>query len=98
MTDSSSIEKHSMAVKNHIDVTMAHLRAGGVASALEELEHAVTACEEHPAFARLAESPCNSVPLILDACRTLAEQSGRGADHAHALLERMHALTRANLH
>ena len=99
MSDSHlSIEQHNLTVKNHIDVTMAHLRAGGLTHALEELELAVTACEKHPSFARLQESPCNSVPLILDACRTLAEHAGLGADRASGLLERMHVLTRANLH
>jgi hypothetical protein len=98
VTPDDLIEHHNDGIRRLTEIAMTHLRHENIDEAIARLEEAVAACEKHPAFAKLAASPCKSVKEIVDMCARLASRIGPAAGKAHGLLQRMQVLGRTSIH
>src|SRR6476660_2001606 len=94
------IETHDLTVKGFADQSFVHLQAGNIEEALHALEHGVSACETHPAYAKFAKSHCKVVEMMLAGCAQIASSRDNleAAARAVALLRRMQVLNSSELH
>jgi hypothetical protein len=98
MSETEAFDNLDLAVGRAIDDTIASIEAGDIDHALESLERAVKVSESHPLFSKRASSEFHRLEGLAVVCERALTGAPESAKRVQALLVRIRALKRSNIH